>query len=374
MRIGIDARPLAWYGGVKRAAEGVTSGLQACDHHNEYILYSDLVFPASAKLEEWRCRHVPRAFRLPGFGLAWPFLDGARSARSDHVDAYLGLASVIPGFLGKAVKRVVAVYDVMWRICPELMRPRARWSMRTLVENSIRRADQVVVNTRVIADQLGVILKVPQAKISVVPLGVDPSTFLPLDSAFCRSRILERYGVRDRYILAVGSVSPRKNLTTLLKASKLLRVGGLSDWQLVVVGVNEWGGAEIAETMSSLGLSDEDVLFLGHVPDEEMPALYSGADVFVFPSLFEGFGLPLLEAMACGTPAVASDNSAFPEVGGDAALYTPPHSAEGFAGAIERVLRDEDLRRSMVDRGMKRAREFTWERTAKGVLAALEQD
>lgn len=374
MRIGIDARPLAWYGGVKRAAEGVTSGLQACDHRNEYFLYSDLAFPADVKMEEWRCRHVPRHFRLPGFGLAWPFLDGSRSARSDRLDAYLGLASVLPGFLGKAVKRVVAVYDVMWRICPQHMRPRARWTMRTLVENSIRRADRIVTNTRMTAEQLRVLLKVPEARISVVPLGVDRSKFLSRESASCRMNILEGFGIRNRYILAVGSVSPRKNIKTLLGAYHLLLRQGLSGYQLVIAGIREWGDSEIGVAMESLGLTGEDVAFLGHVPDEEMPALYSGADVFVFPSLFEGFGLPLLEAMACGTPAVASDNSSFPEVGGDAVQYVPPRSAEGFASAIRRLIEEPVLRQTAVENGLKRVKGFTWENTARGFMRALEEE
>lgn len=342
------------------------------DHRNEYILYSDTHLPVDAQPGGWRHRLVPRSCRLPGFGLAWPFLDGARSARSDNLDAYLGLASVMPGFLGKSVRRVVMIYDVMWRICPDLMRPRARWSMRTLVENSIRRADRILVNTRNTEEHLRAILKIPQSRITVVPLGVDLQRFSPLDPVICRSRVKERYGVQERYILAVGSVNPRKNLVTLLEGYKLLRREGASGLQLVIVGAKEWGNSELTDAMHILGLAEDDVAFLGYIPDDEMSCLYSGADVFVFPSLFEGFGLPLLEAMACGTPVVASDNSSFPEVGGDAAIYVPPHSSDNFASAIKRLLQDSVLRGVMIKKGLERVKTLTWDNTAWGVLHALE--
>lgn len=244
--------------------------------------------------------------------------------------------------------------------------------MRALVENSIRRADKIVVNTHKTAEHLRVFLKIVQSKISVVPLGVDLQEFSPLDPVACRYKTRERYRIRGRYILAVGSVNPRKNLTTLLKAYSLLRRSGISDWQLVIVGIKEWGGSEIANATRSLGFSENDVLFLGHVEDSQMPCLYSGADVFVFPSLFEGFGLPLLEAMACGIPVVASDNSSLPDVGGDAALYAPPLSAEAFADAIRRVLEDTSFRAAIVSKGLERVKNFTWQDTARGVLAAVE--
>lgn len=374
MRIGVDARPLAWYGGVRTVAHGLVSALASSDLRNEYFLYSDIDFPCDMEPTRWHRRVVPRLFRLPGFGLTWPFLDGARSARSDHLDGYLGLASVLPGFMGKFVRRVTFVHDVTWRICPELMRRRARWTMRTLVENSIRRADRVIVTTEMSAEQLRVTLKVPQAKISVAALGVDSRFFRPAGGSACRSRMEARYGIRNRYILAVGSVNPRKNITTLLKAYDLLLRQGLQGLQLVIAGIAEWGGSQIADTMHALGLTGRDVQFLGHIPDEDLPFLYGGAEVFVFPSLFEGFGLPLLEAMSCGTPAVASDNYSFPEVGGDAVLYVPPRSAEGFASAIRQLLERPALRQAMAEKGLERVKDFTWENTAQGVLKAIEQE
>lgn len=354
-------------------AHGLVSALASCDLRNEYFLYSDVDFPCDLEPTNWHRRRVHRTCRLPGFGLGWPFVEGALGARSDHLNRYLGLAGVVPGFLGGTVQRVVMVYDVLWRICPELMRPRVRWTMRTLVENSIRRADRILVNAQKTAEQLRVLLKVRQTRISVVPLGVDARLFRPAGGSACRSRVEARYGIQNRYILAVGSVNPRKNITTLLKAYDLLLRQGLQGLQLVIAGIAEWGGSQIADTMRDLGFAERDVLFLGHIPDEDLPFLYGGAEVFVFPSLFEGFGLPLLEAMACGTPAVVSDNYSFPEVGGDAVLYVPPRSAEGFASAIQQLLERPMLRQAMAEKGLERVKSFTWENTALGVLQAIEQ-
>ncbi len=180
-----------------------------------------------------------------------------------------------------------------------------------------------------------------------------------------------RYGLPPRYVLAVGTLEPRKNLTTLLAAFARLRRNGEvdADLRLVLAGARGWLEEPIFATVRSLGLEDA-VRFTGFVDDDDLPAVYSGAALFVFPSLHEGFGLPLLEAMACGVPVVTSNVSSMPEVAGDAATLVDPRDGEGLAAAIGRLLRDEALRDRLREAGIARARQFSWEATARRTLDA----
>jgi glycosyltransferase involved in cell wall biosynthesis len=181
------------------------------------------------------------------------------------------------------------------------------------------------------------------------------------------ARIRARYGLDGRYVLFVGLLEPKKNLAGLVEAVARCRAGG--GWgaaHLAVAGDSGWGD-DLAAAVSRLGLA-ETVRFLGAVADGDLPALYAGADVFVFPSLWEGFGLPVLEAMAAGAPVVASRRGALPEVAGDAALLVEPEAA-ALADALGRVLGDARLRERLREAGLARARGFSWERAAAETLA-----
>jgi glycosyltransferase involved in cell wall biosynthesis len=171
----------------------------------------------------------------------------------------------------------------------------------------------------------------------------------------------------------VGTIEPRKNLSALLDAYALLRQHAVTDdTKLVMVGKKGWLYEPFFQHLHELGLEDQ-VIFPGYVADEELPALYGAAEVFVFPSLFEGFGLPVLEAMACGAPVVCSNATSLPEVAGDAALMVSPQDTAGLATAIQRVLADAELRAKLASLGMAQARRFTWEETARQTLAVYQQ-
>ena len=169
----------------------------------------------------------------------------------------------------------------------------------------------------------------------------------------------------------MGSLEPGKNRGRLLQAFGRLRARGL-EHTLAVAGQRAWRFEGEEPLAGRLGLADA-VRFLGYVPPADLPALYSAADLFVFPSLYEGFGLPALEALACGTPVVTSSVSALPEVVGDAALQVDPLDVEALAEAMERLLRDDGLRADLRERGLRRAEEFSWERTARQTLAVYER-
>jgi glycosyltransferase involved in cell wall biosynthesis len=213
-------------------------------------------------------------------------------------------------------------------------------------------------------------LQVPAAKIKVMRLGVD-AHFRPYEPADAARHIAQKYGSSENYILSVGTIEPRKNLATLIEAIGILKGQGKLAHQLVVAGAKGWGKSRIAESILKWKLTESDVKFLGFIPETDLPLLYSGAAVFVFPSVYEGFGLPLVEAMACGVAIVASNTSSIPEVVEDAALLVSPYDSEAMAAGILRLLNDTPLRAALIERGLRRAQDFTWEATARRVLHTL---
>jgi len=233
-----------------------------------------------------------------------------------------------------------------------------------------RRARHILTLSRQSSADLQRCLAIPARKITVIPLAAE-THFRPIPLAQ-RHPILERHGLEPPYILYVGSVEPRKNLLRLLQAYQRLRQWS-TRWRLVIVGArNYWKSSPIARAVQDSGLQGC-VHFTGYIPDEDLPALYSAADLFAFPSLYEGFGLPVLEAMACGTPVVTSNSSSLPEVVGDAALLVDPYDVEALAEAMRQILADPQLAEDLRQRGLQRASEFSWERTAQSTVAVYRQ-
>ena len=192
------------------------------------------------------------------------------------------------------------------------------------------------------------------------------SAFRPLDEAAVRA-FRARYGLPDRFILYLGTLEPRKNVPRLLEAYARLRRGGEAP-MLVLAGPRGWRHAAIDARVAALGLGDA-VRFLGYVPASDLPLCYNAASVFVYPSLYEGLGLPPLEALACGTPVVASNASSLPEALGDAALLVDPRDPAALAGALAAALADEPLRGRLRAAGFAQARRFSWRRMAEQTLA-----
>jgi glycosyltransferase involved in cell wall biosynthesis len=220
-------------------------------------------------------------------------------------------------------------------------------------------------------DDLVRIYAVAPARISIVHLGVDPDLKRVSDPAAIE-RVRQRYGISERYILYLGTLQPRKNLTRLIEAFAEISETAAWPCQLVLAGKRGWMHEPIVLRAQELAL-EKRVVFPGFVEDADLPALYSGADLFVMPSLYEGFCLPVLEAMACEVPVACSNLSSLPEVAGDAALSFDPRDVEGMAATIARGLGDAELRATLVARGRERVRQFTWERCAQKVLETLVQ-
>jgi glycosyltransferase involved in cell wall biosynthesis len=207
-------------------------------------------------------------------------------------------------------------------------------------------------------------------RVFVVPGGVGPS-FAPSGDEQVES-VRQRYELDGPYILAVGTIEPRKNLPRLIDAFARFRSRSEAPHRLVIAGGRGWLSDETFRRAAQSSFSS-DIRFLGKFPDEDLPALYAGADVFVYPSLYEGFGLPVLEAMACGVPVVCSDTSSLPEFADGAAQLIPPEDTDAIASAVEAVCTDDELRQSLRTRGTARAAEYTWERSARRLLDVYER-
>jgi len=229
--------------------------------------------------------------------------------------------------------------------------------------------DAVITDSQVSRADIVHYLKVSPDKVTVIYPGVS-STCHPMPAAEA-AEVGRRHGLPASYLLYLGSVEKRKNVHGLLRAYALLRQRGESR-PLVVAGIQRSNASGLPRLVQELDLQGH-VLFAGYVPDADLPAVYSGADLFVFPSLYEGFGLPPLEAMACGTPVVCSDAGSLPEVVGDAAVMVDPKDTEALAEAMYRVLADRELREELRQKGLARARQFTWEKAARETVAVYRK-
>ncbi len=208
-------------------------------------------------------------------------------------------------------------------------------------------------------------LKVPEDRIRVVHHGVDLEEFKPLaDSEEAKEILKQRYGVVCPFILCVSNYQPKKNFVTLVRAFHRLRKKYMLDYKLVMVGHRDERYKDVPAVISKLNLQDH-IHHLGFVSTGDLVKLYNAADLFVLPSLHEGFGFPVLEAMACGTPVIASNVFSIPEIVGDAGILVDPLNIDGFTEAMYNILVDEDLQKELSEKGIKRSKLFTWERTAR---------
>jgi glycosyltransferase involved in cell wall biosynthesis len=275
-------------------------------------------------------------------------------------------------------RSVVTVHDLGFLYHPEAHTLSQNLYLRWSTRHNARAATRILADSEATRRDLVHHYSIPDSKIAVVYPGRD-ETLAPVAEPALRSAVRARYGLADPYLLYVGTLHPRKNLVRLVQAFgsllRSLRDGPrtpMAGLQLVLAGQRGWLYDDILAQVRKLDLSDH-VVLTGYIPDADLPALLSGALAFVFPSLYEGFGLPLLEAMACGTPVICSNASSLPEVAGDAALLVDPRDTEALADALARLVVDEGLRRELVERGFRQMQRFSWRRCAEETLRVLEE-
>ena len=270
-----------------------------------------------------------------------------------------------PGVKGKAV---VYVHDMTCFRYPETMDKTVLRLLRRNLADSCRRADAIVTISDFSRAEILAFLDVPPEKLRVVPCGVDHSLFCPRTDLQALEALKRRLGIAGDYFLYVGTLEPRKNLPLLLQAFEALSQREADCPLLVLAGASGWRNTELSLALRSPALRGR-VVCVGYLPREELPVLMSGAVAFVYPSLYEGFGMPPLEAMACGTPVIVSDRASLPEVVGEAGLCVPVETEAPLSEAMARLLREEDTRRELSRRGIERAARFTWEQAAERLLS-----
>ena len=268
------------------------------------------------------------------------------------------------------VPSVITCYDLIPLIYPEYYTVSQRLIYRLAHYLALRAARVILAISEATKADLVRIFHLDPQRVLVTPLAADTS-FAPC-SRMQVDALRLKYTLPERYVLYLGSNKPHKNLIRLVQAWQMANVKHyMSNTQLVIAGQWDELYPEAKRLAAELGLKDQ-VIFVGAVEEIDLPALYSGATLFVFPSLYEGFGLPVLEAMACGTPVISSNTSSLPEVAGKAALLIDPHQSEALAEAITRVLQDQALRQSMQEQGLEQASHFSWKHTARETMAAYE--
>jgi glycosyltransferase involved in cell wall biosynthesis len=282
------------------------------------------------------------------------------------IDLLHSLASTAPGW-GR-FRRVVTIHDLIYRFHPDAHPGVRSLGMRALVRLAAERSDRVIADSAATRDDLVRFLRADPARVDVVPLGVGSTR---QGDATPEAELRKRHGLGDRrVVLSVSAKRPHKNLRGLLDA--LAGIATERRPALIVPGYTTWHEAELREHADRLGVAG-DVRFLDWVSREDLEGLYDVADCFVFPSLYEGFGLPVLEAMRRGVAVACSNASSLPEVAGDAALLFDPRDTQAIRAAMERLLTDRELANDLAERGRERAKAFSWERSARETLGSYER-
>ena len=288
--------------------------------------------------------------------------------RRERIDVFHGLDHVAIPLVGKRGQYVASIHDVIPLKFPHLFTAKHRFMVRAGLARIAKQANLVIAPSQATREDILAHTPLGADRVCVIPPGCE-SQFTPETDPERLAQVRSRYALPAHYILALGTLEPRKNLPALLQAFAELRQRRDVDpeLQLVLAGARGWKEGEIFHTFKRLGL-EQAVVFPGFIAEHDLPDVYRGATCFAFPSLYEGFGFPVLEAMACGVPVLASNTSSSPEVAGDAALLIDPGDTTAMAEALYRLLSDEALRTELQRKGLTRSRLFTWDVTAQQML------
>jgi glycosyltransferase involved in cell wall biosynthesis len=371
VRVAIDYTPAIRQGaGIGRYTRGLVDALTDLDRENQYVLFCAGEMPSR---EAWPPNFLIRRSVIPSRWLTagWHKIGLPIPAEllTGYCDLFHSTDFVLPPL--KRARGIVTIHDLSFIRLPGCSDPGLRGYLDKSVPKAVRAAHRVLADSWNTRNDLIDLLQVHPDKVSVVPGAVD-TIFSPVDDLARLGQARARYQLPDRFIISVGTLEPRKNYPRLISAyARLRRQTGLPH-KLVIVGRPGWLYDDIYKSVRAESVGEQ-VRFLGFVPDSDLAALYTMADLMVFPSLYEGFGIPPLEAMACGTPVVSSNNSSLPESVGGAALTVSAEDTEAIADAMAQVLEDDRCRARMIELGRQQAAKFTWHAAARSLLAAYSQ-
>ncbi len=371
--IGIDYTP-AWEqsAGIGRYARELTSALALSDQANKYRLFvaqassADLP-PSPGENYTWKpTRLTPRWLARIWHRARLPLYIELFTGR---LDLFHATDFVLPPTLPDT-RTLLTVHDLSFVRVPDSACPSLKSYLDAVVPRSVSRADHILADSAATKRDLVELYQTPESKITVLYCGVD-SRYRRVEDKRKLEATLARYGLdRREYILSVGTVQPRKNYARVIEALAMLRANG-REMHYAIAGGPGWLDGEVKHAIERTGMA-RFVRRLGFVEDEDLPALYTGARVLVLASLYEGFGFPVLEAMACGTPVITSKISSLPEVAGDAALLVDPYDVDSIRHAVATLDDDAAMRARLSEAGGKQASKFTWRRSAAQLLAIYE--
>jgi glycosyltransferase involved in cell wall biosynthesis len=373
MHIAVNAHLLAHTRSFRRAGvshhiEQVLRHLALIDRRNNYTVYT------TRGLDN-RALGLPRNFAVhpsllptinPRIRIPWEQFLAPLLLRNSKASLYHGMLNVVP--FACPVPSVVTVHDLAFIRFPNTFRAYNRTYLDFATRLSVKRASHILTVSEYIKHEVVHLLGVPAERVTVTYNAAREHFRIPDGQVLAHFR--QQKGLPERFVLYVGTLEPRKNLTTLLEA--YVTVAREQNVPLIVGGGKGWLYGPIFAQLERLGLREQ-VRFVGYIEEEELPLWYAAATAFAFPSIYEGFGMPPLEAMACGTPVVAAKSASLPEVVGDAGLLVEPHDSTALADAIVRLLAEPELRSELRERGLRRSQTFTWQEAAERTLEVYQR-
>lgn len=368
MRIGVNVHLLSTtHTGIQHYIRALVPELVAQATSHEIVLYGEpSQLPVSAG-ERVRWVSASRPLRSGVQRVLWEQTVLPRLLWRDRVDVFFSPAFILPMRWNGA--GVVTVHDLNFEVSPETIHPIRRAYLRRITRRSVHRARKVIAISQSTASDIVRLYGVPDEKIAVIPYGLD-AIFTPENARALEPMVRQSYPLPERFLLFVGTLEPRKNLPRLLEAYALARQHADLP-PLVLAGAPGWQHERILTQARDLGVESH-IVFAGYIPREHLPGVCAAASALLYPSLYEGFGLPPLEAMGCGTPVLVSNTSAMPEVVGDGGVLVDPRDVQQIADGILRITQEEMLRQQIAERGLERAKRFRWEEAARRTSAVLE--
>lgn len=376
MRIGVNALFFipGKHGGTETYLRNLFLSLSMVDKENEYILFTNRENSGNFGIikqdnfSEVLC-NFPARFKL--LRVFYEQMILPIMAKRYEIDVLHSPSYVSPVWKYCGAKLVVTIHDMMYKYYPENYPRGQLFYYRNFIPASARKAEKIIAVSNNTKKDIISILRITESKVKVIYEAPDGRFRSDLSDAE-KVKVRRKYNLPERFILSVASFNPHKNIDGLVRAFNVIKGNHGALWKLVLLGWKLPYFSKIVKVIGGLGLS-RDVLFTGYVPDEELPYIYSLADLYVFPSFFEGFGLPPLEAMACGCPVVAANTTSIPEVVGDAGVLVDPHDFKGMAQVMVKLLMEDSLRDDLINRGLGRVKLFSWEKTAKETLKVYEE-
>lgn len=378
MKIGIDARTILNPAqeetpGVGHYASNLIRTLLEIDKKNQYVLFFDRRISdedlsrfqkAKAKVKYFPF-HQYKKF-LPG---VYSELLIAAAIKKEKLDIFHSPKHALP--LAYRGKCLITVHDLAVFKRPQLFSKKGVSQAKKALASTLKKCQKIIAVSQATKNDINEIFKIPKNKIEIINNGLD-KIFHRVPSEKETRKVLDKYKISGKYILFLGTLEPRRNIPRLLEAYLSLKQREPLDCKLVLAGKEGWLASEFRQMVSDFGLK-EDVIFTGYVPPQELNSLLRKAEVFIFPSLCEGFGMSVIEAMAAGLPVIASNVSSLPEVADKAALFVNPYDIKGMAEAIRKLLKNKGLRKRLIEKGKKNSQRFNWQKCAHQTLAVYKK-